>query len=187
MPTHGGTSRTIRIRRPTASPNEGPAAPTFLVEKPLAGLRVGIRTDSAWRSWRKIASVWHELLVAGGGVVSTVETHAMVGDSGAGDRKQIEELAAVVDCAIVGLGTCGSCTSFTSADSVTFENRERPVVAVVTEEFETHGRNMATFLGHGDLQVLVLPYPLEARPDDELQRIAEEHYPTALAMLGVLS
>ena len=176
---------TIRIRRPTASPNESPAAPTFQVGRPLTGLRVGIRTDSAWRSWRKIASIWQELLVAGGGVVSTVETHAMVGDSGAGDRKQIEELAAVVDCAIVGLGTCGSCTSFTIADSVTFEHRERPVVAVVTEEFETHGRNMATFLGHGDLRVLVLPYPLEARPDEELQRITEEHYPTALAMLGV--
>jgi hypothetical protein len=178
---------TVRIRRPTASPNDRPPAPTFDVGRALPGLRVGIRTDSAWRSWRRIASVWQELLEADGAIVRTVETHAMVGDSGAGDRKQIEDLAAVVDCAIVGLGTCGSCTSFTIADSVTIEDRERPVVAVVTEEFETHGRNMATFLGHGDLRVLVLPYPLEARPDDELQRIAEEHFPAALAMLGVSS
>jgi hypothetical protein len=185
VPIDEGSARTIRIRRPTAMPSEGSPAPTFSVGKPLAGLRVGIRTDSAWRSWRKIASVWHERLVAGGALVSTVETHAMVGDTGAGDRKQIEELAAMVDCAIVGLGTCGSCTSFTIADSVTFEARGRPVVAVVTEEFETHGRNMATFLGHGQLKVLVLPYPLEARPDEELERIADEYFPTALTMLGI--
>jgi hypothetical protein len=44
---------------------------------------------------------------------------------------------------------------------------------------------MASFLGHGALEVLVLPYPLEARPDDELRAIAAEHYPKALALLGV--
>ena len=45
-----------------------------------------------------------------------------------------------------------------------------PSIAVVTEEFATHGRNMATYLGHPDLKVLVLPYPLEARPEAELLR-----------------
>ena len=41
------------------------------------------------------------------------------------------------------------------------------------------------FLGHGDLKVLVMPYPLEARPDDELRAIALEYYPKALELLGV--
>jgi len=87
--------------------------------------------------------------------------------------------------AIVGLGTCGSCTSFAIADAVAIEQRNRPVVAVVTEEFATHGRNMATHLGHADLAVLVLPYPLEARAEDELRAIAAEYYPRALELLGV--
>ena len=44
---------------------------------------------------------------------------------------------------------------------------------------------MARHLGHGDLKVLVLPYPLEARPEHELREIADTYYPTALKMLGV--
>jgi hypothetical protein len=44
---------------------------------------------------------------------------------------------------------------------------------------------MATHLGHGDLAVLVLPYPLEARPEEELRAIAAEYYPRALELLGV--
>ena len=55
----------------------------------------------------------------------------------------------------------------------------------MTEEFATHGRNMAGHLGHGDLAVLVLPYPLEARPEHELRAIAAEYYPHALELLGV--
>jgi hypothetical protein len=57
-------------------------------------------------------------------------------------------------------------------------------VVVVTSEFETHARNMASLLGHADLAVLVMPYPLEARPDDELRAIAAEYWPQALELLG---
>ena len=89
-----------------------------------------------------------------------------------------------MECAIVGLGTCGSCTTFTIKDSVVVEQKGKPVVAIVTEEFEVHGHNVATHLGHGDLKVLVLPYPLEARPEDELRAIADEFYPQVLALLG---
>jgi hypothetical protein len=59
------------------------------------------------------------------------------------------------------------------------------VIAVVTEEFATHGHNMARHLGHGDLSVLVLPYPLEARPEADLLAISAEFYPRALDLLGV--
>jgi hypothetical protein len=67
---------------------------------------------------------------------------------------------------------------------VVVEQREKPVVAIVTEEFEVHGHNVATHLGHGDLKVLVLPYPLEARPEAELRAIADQFYPQVLAQLG---
>ncbi len=177
---------TVLIRRPTAPPVIEAAAPTFRVDTPLTSLRAGIRTDAAWRSWRLIASDWEQRLWdAGVAGVTTVETHAQVGDTGAKDRSHIGELAANVDFAIVGLGTCGSCTSFAIADAVAIEQRERPVIAVVTEEFATHGRNMAKHLGHADLSVLVLPYPLEARPDAELLEISAEYYPRALELLGV--
>jgi hypothetical protein len=178
--------RTVTIRRPTAPPVEEAAAPTFRVDGPVTGLRAGIRTDAAWRSWRLLAADWEQRLRADGiAEVTTVETHGQVGDTGAADRSHIAELAAAVDLAIVGLGTCGSCTSFAIADAVAIEAAGRPVIAVVTEEFATHGRTMAKHLGHGDLGVLVLPYPLEARPDEDLHAISAEYYPQALKLLGV--
>ena len=76
-------------------------------------------------------------------------------------------------------------TTFTVKDSVTVERHEKPVVAVVTEEFETHGHNVATHLGHRDLELLVLPYPLEARREAELREIADTYYPQVLDLLGV--
>ena len=177
---------TVWIRRPTAPPPPEVAAPTFRLGGPVAGRRAGIRTDAAWRSWRLIAADWDERLRRDGAAdVVNVETHAQIGSIGAADRSHIAALAEDVDFAIVGLGTCGSCTSFAIADAVAIEAAERPVGAVVTEEFATHGHNMANHLGHGDLRILVLPYPLEARPREELLEIAAAAYPQALVLLGV--
>ena len=177
---------TVWVRVPTAPAPPEHAAPTFSLGGPVAGRRAGIRTDAAWRSWRLIAADWEARLRDDGAAeVRTVETHAQVGERGAADRTHIDELAAGVDFAIVGLGTCGSCTSFAVADAVTIEAHERPVIAVVTDEFATHAHNMASHLGHADLRILVLPYPLEARPHDELLAISADAYPRALALLGV--
>jgi len=178
---------TMLVRRPTATPAGETRAPTFDLDRPIARVHVGIRTDGAWRSWRLIADVWDEYLRRDGATTSLVETGGMVGETGANDRKHIEELADRVECAIVGLGTCGSCTTFTIKDSVVVEQKGKPVVAIVTEEFEVHGHNVATHLGHGALKILVLPYPLEARPEADLRAIADEYYPQVLALLGVSS
>src|SRR3954469_18168430 len=141
------TADTVLVRRPTAIPAGEVRAPVFELGRPIAGVNVGIRTDGAWRSWRLIANVWDEYLRRDGATTSLVETGAMVGQTGANDRKHIEELANGVECAIVGLGTCGSCTTFTIKDSVVVEGKQKPVVAIVTEEFEVHGHNVATHLG----------------------------------------
>ncbi len=176
---------TITIRRPTAPPPARVVAPAFTLDSVLGGRRIGLRTDSAWRSWALIANEWEKRLRDEGADVLCVETGAQVGDHGRADRQTIEEWSGEIDGGLVGLGTCGSCTSFTIRDAVALESHDKPSVAVVTEEFETHGRNMARFLGHGDLKVLVLPYPLEARPDDELRTIAAEYWPQAMDLLGV--
>ncbi len=161
------------------------SAPTFRLDTPLTGATIGIRTDRAWRSWQLIASVWEGYLRRDGARTLAVETGAQVGRPASSDREQIDELAAQVDAAIVGLGTCGSCTTFTIKDSVTIEEHRKPVVAIVCEEFTVHAHNVARHVGHGDLRVLVLPYPLEARPTEELQQIADEYYPKVLELLGV--
>ena len=68
---------------------------------------------------------------------------------------------------------------------MSLERAGKPSVVAVCDEFERHGRTMATNLGHGDLKHLVLPYPLEGRPEDEIRVIAAEHYPRFLEILGV--
>jgi len=178
---------TITIRRPTAPRPEPVKEPTFKLGSPLAGRRIGLRTDGAWRSWVLIAGEWDKLLRDAGADTLQVETNAQVGDGGRTDRHNIDAWSDEIDGGIVGLGTCGSCTSFSVQDAVTLEAHSKPSVVVVTSEFETHARNMASFLGHGDLEVLVLPYPLEARPDDELRAIAVEYFPKALELLGVVA
>jgi hypothetical protein len=108
-----------------------------------------------------------------------------VGDEGVETRAAVAEWVESIDCGISGLGTCGSCTSNSVHDAVTLERAHKPAVVAVCEEFEVHGRNMATSLGHGDLKHLVLPYPLEGRPEKEIREIAHEHYPRFLELLGV--
>ena len=65
------------------------------------------------------------------------------------------------------------------------ERLSKPAVVVVTEEFEAFAHRMAAHAGHPSLRVVVLPYPLEGRPDDEVRRIAADAYPTLLQTLGV--
>jgi hypothetical protein len=175
---------TVWVRRPTAKPAGDVCAPTFVLGRPVAGLTIGIRADRAWRSWQLVSEIWAEYLQRDGAATIAVETGAQMGRPGSDDRKQIEELANITDCAIVGLGTCGSCTTFTIKDAVVVEEHAKPVVAIVCEEFIVHGRNVATHLGHGDLKILVLPYPLEARPTEELRAIADEYYPKLLELIG---
>ncbi|HUI47467.1 MAG TPA: hypothetical protein VL119_02145 [Acidimicrobiia bacterium] len=178
------SANTIWVRRPTAVPAGEVSAPTFRLDRPLAGLIIGLRTDRAWRSWQLISKIWDDYLRRDGAETIAVETGAQVGQPASSDRKHIEEFAGQVDAAIVGLGTCGSCTTFTIKDAVTVEKHEKPVVAIVCEEFTVHAHNVARHVGHADMNVLVLPYPLEARPTQELEQIALDYYPKVLQLLG---
>ena len=75
--------------------------------------------------------------------------------------------------------------TFTIKDAVAVEDQHKPVVAIVCEEFTVHAHNVARHVGHSDMKVLVLPYPLEARPTEELEQIARDYYPHVLELLGV--
>lgn len=58
---------------------------------------------------------------------------------------------------------------------------------VITEEFVTTATRISALKGHASLRRLVLPYPLETRPEDECREIAHEYYPQLLEILGVTS
>ena len=173
-----------RVLVPVAQTNRSGGEPAFMVDGPLQGLKVGLRHEGSWRSWMLIVSVWEDLLRADGAIPVVLHTGERVGDEGVKTRAMVEAWAAEVDCAVSGLGTCGSCTSWSVADAVSAEAETKPAVVAVCSEFEAHARNMATHLNHPDLKVLVLPYPLEARPEAELREIALEWYPKFLSLIG---
>ena len=174
----------IRIRLPFAPTLPTLPAPTYKLDGRLAGLTVGLRHSRAWRSWLFIVDQWADRLRAGGARPELLEVGERVGDEGSSTRSGVEGWVASVDCAISGLGNCGSCTSWAVADAVAVERAGKPSVAAVTGEFEHHARVMSSFLGHGDLKLLVLPYPLEGLKEDQLSEVAEDYYPRFLAALG---
>ena len=59
-----------------------------------------------------------------------------------------------------------------------------PAVVVVTAVFENLARTAAGAQGHPDLRMLVLPHPLESRPDAELRALAREHVGVLAALLA---
>jgi len=70
-------------------------------------------------------------------------------------------------------------------DTVAVADEGKTAVAVVTEEFEPLAHTMAANAGHAALRVLVLPYPLDTRPEPEVREIGRRHYRSLLRALGV--
>jgi hypothetical protein len=64
------------------------------------------------------------------------------------------------------------------------ESLSKPAVAVVTAEFESHARRIAAHHGHPSLRMLVLPYPLEGRPEEEVRKIAADAYGDLIIAIG---
>jgi len=60
----------------------------------------------------------------------------------------------------------------------------KTAVAVVTREFEELARTMAANAGRPALRTLVLPYPLDSRPEAEVREIARRAWPAVLDALG---
>jgi hypothetical protein len=93
----------VRMLDPTAPPPEvdaepGPSLPT------LAGKRIGIRFDRAWRSWLWVIDEWTPRLRGAGATVVAFEAGNRIGEGGEETFANLAVFAADVDAALVGLG-----------------------------------------------------------------------------------
>jgi hypothetical protein len=183
-PAASTTRTTWRIRLPTAPVPEQVGAPAYVLSRPITGLRVGLRHEGSWRSWMLIVAEWEALLRRDGAEPVVLKAGGRVGAEGERTRADVQAWADDIDCGVSGLGTCGSCTSNSVHDAVALETAGKPSIVAVCDEFAQHGTNMARFLGHSALKMLVLPYPLEAREEAELRQIAADYYPRFLQLLG---
>ena len=94
----------LTIRRPTAVFRGAESAPVFNLDRPIRGLRVGIRADLLWTCWPRIAELWSERLRADGAepVLLEVGDHASEEDAQR-NRAAIDAWGGAIDCAVVGL------------------------------------------------------------------------------------
>jgi hypothetical protein len=93
-------------------------------------------------------------------------------------------MLAKADVAISGLANCGSCTSWSVRDALTATARSIPVAAVATKHFESLARVLAEEGGQPGLRMMVLPYPYDTLPDDEIRAHARASFPRLLEVLG---
>jgi len=70
-------------------------------------------------------------------------------------------------------------------DAVVALSNDAAAVAVVTQEFESLAHTMAANAGRPGLRVLVLPYPLETRPEEEVRDIARGHWRSLVRAIGM--
>ena len=57
-------------------------------------------------------------------------------------------------------------------------------MAVVTAVFENLARTAARAQGYPDMRLLVLPHPMEGRPEAEVRALARRHAPALFALLA---
>ena len=70
-------------------------------------------------------------------------------------------------------------------DAVVALTEGKAAVAVVTQEFEALAHTMAANAGRPGLRVMVLPYPLETRPEEEVREVARNHWRPFLRTIGL--
>jgi hypothetical protein len=97
-------ARQVEVLLPTAPVVSDETSPTWRVDRPVAGVTVGLRTDHSWRSYFAVVEVWEQLLRRDGASVRVLWTGDRVGPQGERTRADAEEWSRLVECGVVGLG-----------------------------------------------------------------------------------
>lgn len=183
-PAGSETADRITVLDPTADieggiDNPGPDAGS------LAGRTIGFRVDVLWPSWDWVVDEWSKELAANGAAVRTFRrVQGLSGDEGSEADVEYQQFLSDISVAIVGLGNCGSCTSWTVKDATQAAKAGLPTVAVVTEQFTSLAGTLARHYGRPGLRTFSLPFPLQTRPEQEVRTIARDAFPSLLALMG---
>ena len=152
---------------------------------PLAGKVIGIRVDQMWRSWDWISELWaEEFKKAGAADVKFWRSCGRSGEEGERMAAGLKAFLSEIDIAVVGLANCGSCTGWTVHDSLQAAAAGLPTVAIATANFEEFAKTIAKRGERSGLRVHVLPYPLNEKFREEVDPVANAHFPRLLATMG---
>ena len=92
-------------RPPVHEAAEGPGR--FTLDRPIAGVRVGLEVDYAWVSYPTLIDEWEKLLSADGAIPKTLwveRTRAEPARDPTEVKAEVEEWSKLIDCGVVGLG-----------------------------------------------------------------------------------
>ena len=97
-------SGTVEILDPRVRPPRADATRTYSVQGGLAGKVVGLRLETAWRSYIAVVEEWERRFTADGARVKVLWTGDRVGDEGERTRADLDEWSRLIDIGVVGLG-----------------------------------------------------------------------------------
>jgi hypothetical protein len=95
-------------------------------------------------------------------------THA---EKPAGATASPEEMekAADADLCILGLGDCGSCTTWVILDAVKLEKGGIPTICICSDEFSTYAGDLARSHGAENLRIVEIQHPIAGQSDTLIQ------------------
>jgi hypothetical protein len=96
----------------------------------------------------------------------------------------VSEVVSQCDAVVTAMGHCGSCTSSTVRDAVTFAERGLPTVGLVTAKFWESGSFVARSVGMPEVPRVKLPYPVAGTGLANIARIADETASQIVRRLG---
>jgi len=96
-------SRT-QVLVPTPPAEDEATSATYALGRPVRGTTVGLRLDTAWRSYEFVVDEWGRRLTDDGAHVVTLVTGERAGPHAAKTRTDLDDWSRLVDCAVIGLG-----------------------------------------------------------------------------------
>ncbi|HTX64016.1 MAG TPA: hypothetical protein VMD28_10270 [Acidimicrobiales bacterium] len=124
----------------------------------LRGKALGSVENGKWNAGLLLELV-RALLVAGDGAVEG-PSHSKVHYNRDLTDDQRADLVAHADAALVAIGDCGSCTSYTIRDLVALEELGVPTVALVTEPFVGLAQSLTPSLGFEHVRIVAVEHPI---------------------------
>lgn len=160
----------MKLMDPTGSLGTA-ATPTARRLSDLSGVRLGL-LDNSKTNAAKFLQMVADILVERYGVeeVSMFRKEAL---SKPARPEVIDELVKWADCAVTGIGDCGSCSTNSIHDGIEIEKRGIPCVAVATDAFRPGLDALTEMRGMPDYQFAIVPHPLGVLFDEELRQRAE--------------
>jgi hypothetical protein len=97
--------------------------------------------------------------------------------------KQLQK-AAMGEVVILGLGDCGSCSSWVILDAIRLEKLGVPTISICSSSFSDFSHELAKAHGAENLNIVTIQHPIAGTKTSEIQNKTREIMPLIKELLG---